>query len=361
MRGDVPPALEAVIRRAMAKNPSHRFQSAEEFARALEESSLGASGASGYAVHAGTPPWAGAPAPTPAHSPPGYSASYGAPVAHTPVGAPTPSYGPYAAPGYSPPIPGYAPPAGTAPSPPPFAPTPPAAPLARSSTPLFAAAGCGAFLLIVVAVAVVLMVAGKEEGVALPPPATGTEDVDDEPPAQTANSPSSVFSRVEASFDPKRFDAVAFQKQAEAAAREQLPDAVMVATDLMGVNSEGIINFELGSGSQALYRFRSAARSKPPADFPSNATFSSNCVVYVLVQESGVNTFVPDKSSCNTPLTGVPRCSATQVWSKAIKQGGPKGNLIGNMGFNGDMMLNKKLRWYVTIPPDFSAVIDDDC
>ncbi len=362
MRGDIPPALEAVIRRAMAKNPSHRFQSAGEFARALEESSLGASGAAGYS-HPGSPPWTGA-APTPSHSPPGYAASSGAPVAHTPAGAPTPGYGgAYGAPGYSPPVPGYAPPVGAAPSPPPFVPTPPAAPIVRSSTPLLAAVGCGALLVVVVAVALVVMLTGKKDVVALssPPGETGSVEEAPEPTPEVVKSPSSVFSRVEASFDPKHFDAVAFQKQAEAAAREQLPDAVMVATDLMGVNSEGIINFELGSGSQALYRFRSEARSKPPADFPSNATFSSNCVVYVLVQGSGVNTFVPDKSSCNTPLTGVPRCSAREVWSKAVKQGGPRGNLIGNLGFNGDMMLNKKLRWYVTIPPDFSAVIDDDC
>jgi hypothetical protein len=362
-RGDVPPALEAVIRRAMSKNPSHRFQSAEEFARALEEGSFGASAAPNYFAP-GQPPWAGA-APTPAHSPPGYAAGYGGPPAHTPQGISTPGYGaPYAASGYVPPVPGYAPPAGAAPSPAPFAPTPPAAPIARSSTPLFAALGCGAFLLVGVAVAVLLMLAGKKEVAAVASPIAAPASTDGEATTsttETKRSPSSTFSRVESSFDPQRFDAVAFQKQAEAAAREQLPDAVMVATDLIGVNADGVINFELESGSQALYRFRSPSRSKPPADFPSNATFSSNCVVYVLVQQSGVNTFVPDKSNCNTPLTGVPRCSATQVWSKAVKQGGPKGNLIGTMGFNGDMMLNKKLRWYVTIPPDFSAVIDDDC
>jgi hypothetical protein len=225
--------------------------------------------------------------------------------------------------------------------------------------------GCGAFLVVGVSVAVLVMLAGKKEVAAVASPITAPASADDEESTsittESKRSPSSTFSRVDATFDPKRFDAVAFQKQAEAVARQQLPDAVMVATDLMGVNADGVINFELESGSQALYRFRSPSRSEPPKDFPSNGTFSSSCVVYVLVQQSGVNTFVPDKSNCNTPLTGVPRCSATEVWSKAVKQGGPKGNLIGNMGFNGDMMLNKKLRWYVTIPPDFSAVIEDDC
>jgi hypothetical protein len=169
------------------------------------------------------------------------------------------------------------------------------------------------------------------------------------------------FTTTDGDFDPKSFDVSGFLKEAEKIAHRHLPDSKLVGMDITGVNPKGIINFELSSGTMALYRFRSPARSTPPADFPKNASFESNCIVYVMVQKSGVTSFVVDRMACDIPFTGTPSCNIENVWRQAAKQGAPADNVIGNMGFNGQMMQNGKLRWYMSVAPDFSAVIPDGC
>ncbi len=350
LRYDLAPGLEAVIRKAMAKSPSHRFQNAQEFAHALETSGQGLSLDMPPAASYGAPSYASAPAHTPAAPP--WSAN-----------VPSQGYVPSPLPGTPPnlnaPPPGYAQPHSHVPA---MAPAPQAA---RSNLPLLAAAGCGGLLLlglVLGGVAVFMAKQGAASAAATTRSDTESTIAADQPTAQpTITSGAVKATSTELNFNAKSFDVTAFQSEAETIAHRHLPDAVMVAVDLMGVDSKGIINFEVQSSSQALYRFRSPARSKPPADFPKNAAFESNCMVYVMVQKTGVNSFVLDKWACDMPLTGKPACSAKQIWQKAAKQGAPIDNVIGNIGFNGQMAQNNKLRWYVSIPPNFSAVIPDDC
>jgi hypothetical protein len=299
------------------------------------------------------PPWT-SPAPVPPTSPSPYAPQGYAPSpapSHLPnLNAPPPSYGQ----GHGLP-PGYAPPAAS------YSPVP-APQAARSNLPLFAAAGCGLLLVLGVVGAVALVAIGKsgEPSVSAGPPGTETGDG----PAitlPTSLPTSSPIAQTDDDFDPKNFDVSGFLAQAEKIAHRHLPDAKLVGMDITGVNPKGIVNFDLGSGTMALYRFRSPSRSVPPADFPKNASFESNCVAYVMVQKSGVTSFVTDRMACDIPFTGNPSCSVEKLWLRAAKQGAPKDNVIGNLGFNGQMMQDGKLRWYMSVAPDFSAVLPDGC
>ena len=376
MRRDLSPGFEAVIRRALEKQPQHRFQSALELSRALEQvgTELG--------PDAFAPPGSALPphllaAPTP----PPY-AGYGTPHGMTPHGMTPAPYGhaPYGAPPAPSPAPGFAPPLsppgvdvgsrassgsaaaayfGSAPA---YAPPPaPAYTVAKSSrVPIFALVGCG-FALLAIAVGGGVFVALRSAASNV----AAVNAVAQSPgaPGAAVTTPGAAADEDEAEFDEERFDVQAFIPKAEALAQAQIPDARMIAMDVQGASPEGIVNFTIQSGSTVLYRFRSPERSKPPAGFPTNAAFESNCVVYVMVQGSGVNTYVLDKWACNTPITGRPRCSIKAVFKKAAAMGAPKDNVIGNVGFNGDMgrSAGGKLRWYVNVPPRFSNVVDDDC
>jgi serine/threonine protein kinase len=376
MRRDLSPGFEAVIRRALEKQPQHRFQSALELSRALEhvQTELGAD--------AFAPPGSALPAhalAAPAAAPYGY----GTPHAATPHGmTPAPyAHGAYGPPPAPSPTPGFAPPlsphavnAGSQASSgsaaaayfgaqpgygPPPAPAPAYAVNKSSKLPIFALVGCG-FLILLIAVGGGVFVALRSAAntVANVNAVTQTNGT----PGAVVATPGAAEEAEEAEFDDERFDVQAFIPKAEALAQAEIPDAKMIAMDVQGATPEGIVNFTIQSGSTVLYRFRSPARSKPPAGFPTNAAFESNCLVYVMVQGSGVNTYVLDKWACNTPITGRPRCSIKAVFKKAKALGAPVDNVIGNVGFNGDMKTpGGKLRWYVNVPPRFSNVVDDDC
>ena len=358
MRYDLPPALEAVIRRAMAKSPSHRFQSAQEFAQALEGAGHGLSTdpASAAGNYGAAPAYAPSPPPWTAPAPPTAPAAYAPAPVYAPSPVPShhpnlnapPSYGHGLPPGYAPPAASYSP-----------APAPQAA---RSNLPLFAAAGCGLLVVLGVLGTVALVALGGKNGGSATTAET-SQQPDDEPAIglPTALPIQPTFGNSDVDFDRQNFDAFAFLKEAEKLAHKQLPDSKLIGMDFMGINPKGIINFDVGSSTMALYRFRSPARSTPPADFPKNASYEAACTVQVMVYKQGITSTIIDHMACDIPFTGNPTCSVEKLWFQAAKQGAPKDNVIGNVGFNGQMMENGKLRWYMSVPPNFSAVIPDGC
>jgi hypothetical protein len=82
-------------------------------------------------------------------------------------------------------------------------------------------------------------------------------------------------------------------------------------------------------------------------------------MVYVLVGQNGVSSYILDKWSCEDPVIRTPRCTPEQIWREAEKRGAPKGNLIGNVFYaaTGD----DPARWHVSIPPNFSVFVPDAC
>jgi hypothetical protein len=108
----------------------------------------------------------------------------------------------------------------------------------------------------------------------------------------TPDSPDSSPSPPKEVLDLRKFSVGGFFPRALARAKKHHADARFVRLDATGMNSEGFVDFTAHSSSNVIYRFRSPAKSQPPANFPKNATFESNCMVYIMhlrVQLHGVH------------------------------------------------------------------------
>jgi hypothetical protein len=348
LRGDLPAPLEHVIFRALEKNPQHRFQSAAEFRAALEQ-------VSGYIT---TDSWAAvsaAPAVShaPAYSAPGTPHSYSGPMhgqmapASLGYGPVTPSGAEYSAVSVSP----------------------------QKRNPLLwvALGGCGVLVLLgglffVFAIMLGTRAASKTVATEIEADAGVVETPTPTPTPFPEQGDGVKPSPITGDLDQKLIDVQKFLPKATELAQKQYPDAILVAIDAIGVTPGGVVDVSKPS-NHVLYRFRSPKHSVPPPDHPSNVAFESECIVYVMARAGSLNSFVT-RWQCDLPLLGPPKCSFADVWAKAQKKGAPGGNVVGTLGYNGDGVgdgaptkngTDKKRRWYVIVPPNFSAVFPDDC
>ncbi|HEY6725985.1 MAG TPA: protein kinase, partial [Polyangiaceae bacterium] len=331
LRPDLPPALQTVIAKALSKNPALRFQTSAEFAQALESGApvtLGGAASSGrgsvslpdaqawaapsLATNIRAPGLAlGRPPPTPA------SYSHDQSIARA-----AKSKGSVAA----------------------------ALSVGCLGIVVLGAVGTGAFLFL-----------GNRAATKEPPtagvptnPASDTEAPDEVDPTTPA-----AFTQAAAPVDLKNFSVGGFLPKAIEMAKQHYGDARFVRLDAMGVNKRGIVDMSAQSSNTVMYRFRSPSASLPPKDFPENAEFESNCMVYVIVSQQGVMSYILDKWTCEMEFVDPPKCSPEQAWAEAERRGAPSGNLVGTVWFEAGP--GGKGRWNVTIPPSFSAFIPDTC
>ena len=82
-------------------------------------------------------------------------------------------------------------------------------------------------------------------------------------------------------------------------------------------------------------------------------------MVYVIVSQQGVMSYIIGKWTCEMEIIDPPKCSPEQAWAEAEKRGAPSGNLIGTLWYEAGP--GGKGRWNVTIPPSFSAFVPDTC
>ena len=331
LRPDLPPALQTVIAKALAKSPAHRFQSASDFAQALE---------SGAPVSLGGVPIlgaGGAPAPE--------AQAWAAPSLATNIRAPEFAHG------RTPATPGS------------YSQDQSIARSAKSKGSLAAvltvgclgvtllgALGTGAFLFF-----------GRDTTNTNPPRA-GVPETPKDPDGETETPPPTTpatFTQAAAAVDLKNFSVGGFMPKAIEMARQHYSDAKFVRLDAMGVNKRGIVDLSAQSSNTVMYRFRSPTASVPPKDFPENAEFEGNCMVYVIVSQQGVMSYIIDKWTCEMEFVDPPKCSPEQAWAEAEKRGAPSGNLIGTVWYEAGP--GGKGRWNVTIPPSFSAFVPDTC
>jgi serine/threonine-protein kinase len=403
-RPDLPPAFEAVILRALAKDPEARFSSAREMAGALIAAAADLPAAEWAEIALG----AGDPARDPTARPsPG--------LAGTPRAAPTPG--------------AFAPTPLVAPREPSVAtttPPPRPQPAARSRAGLgvaIAAAVLGAAVVAAVVTSspgggqsasgsladggppIAVASAAMDAAVAPPEQAAGADPAPDPaPPTAPASpdrargvdpapraKPGAPQARAEkpgpteektigpgvvvietgaetarlsgvkpfsesAGVDTRRFDGVAFLGRAQSLARRLYPDAVLTHFEVDAVGPDGRANLRHG---EATYRFRSPSRSRRPADVPRGVEVDIPCMIHVDVEGNRVSVRPVTDEKCTDKKRPRPRCSLGQVWNKARALGAPAGNWVANIDYLWD-------GWFFDIPggkgdSDFTESIKDDC
>ncbi|MEZ4222696.1 MAG: protein kinase [Polyangiaceae bacterium] len=347
----LPVAYESVILRAMAKDPAARFQSAEEFSRAL----LDATRALPDAAWAAFSPEASTLSLMQSRSHAGSQASAPMEVARAVSGPPGP---------------------GTTPS----SPTPGSTPLSptlgtyggaalaprveqrRSALPVLAAAVVGGFLVLgAIGLGAVLWLRYSTSDVVRAAPALGpapASTVRGFAPLQNPALPNPALPKPGPAVNVRNFDAWAFFPQSETIAKSHVSDAHFVRFDAQGLRRNGTVDLTFDPSHNVLYRFRSPSLSARPSGHPDNVPFRTKCYVYVSVNATGVSSFLSDWS-CDMPLLTKPRCSPAKAWQAAEALGAPKGNVIGNLGYWADP--SGKGRWNVSIPPSFGKWIPDSC
>ncbi len=326
LRPDLPPGMQAVIAKALAKDPRQRYQSAQEFGQALEQGAPLQSAVEAYArpSSAGQQAW----------SPPSLA---------TAIRSPGQAAVPNVTPG------SYVHDQSIAKS-----------AKSRGSAATALAVGCLAVGALGALATGALLFFGRETqsqgSTSVAPPAEEADTPADTPPAPEPAPPQPGSSQPQ--LDLKNFSVAGFLPRATEMAKQHLADAQFVRLDATGVNKRGVVDFTAQSSSNVIYRFRSPSASIPPKDFPENAEFESNCMVYVMVSQNGVMSHIV-KWSCDMPIIGLPKCTPEQVWAEAERRGAPTGNLIGTLWYAEGP--EGQGRWNVTIPPAFSSFFPDAC
>lgn len=167
------------------------------------------------------------------------------------------------------------------------------------------------------------------------------------------------FIQAESDYDPKAFDPIAFLPKAEALAHKIYSDARLVDMDFRNVRSSGFADLTLPSDFRSMYWFRSPSRSERPKDMPVGVGVEIPCMVFVVIEASGVHAYSRKFEECDQPFLDPPKCTLKYVWDEAIKLKAPPEAVAAI-----DYMVEG---WFFTIPGvgregrDLTEVIPDAC
>ena len=158
-----------------------------------------------------------------------------------------------------------------------------------------------------------------------------------------------------AGFKPSAFDFMAWLPSALAEAKKILPDAQLTRIDAEGVAPDGKAHLDLSDDFTVLYRFVSTSAAPPPADHPKGIKWEPLCMVQIIVEADEVMVIPMKGFGCEKPIPK-PKCSAQEVWAKAIAKGAPDSNAYASLwfGYGGG-------KWSFSIPDDFSDTFVDGC
>jgi serine/threonine-protein kinase len=158
---------------------------------------------------------------------------------------------------------------------------------------------------------------------------------------------------------PGRFDVSGYIGTAQRRARQAFGDAKLVRIDADGVLPNGKANLSLSPSFSVLYRFKSPSQGKRPKDLPLGMDHKPTCIFYVSVGAKETDNYPLEGWDCSKmAVAGRPRCTSKQIWQKAIADGAPKSNAVAELGYRKSSGSNK---WYFSIKQVFSKTYDDDC
>jgi serine/threonine-protein kinase len=170
----------------------------------------------------------------------------------------------------------------------------------------------------------------------------------------------------------KKFDVTAFIHFAAREAKKADSSAALVRIDVDGVGPDGMADFTLPSfasdtGSIDM-RFVSMERGKPDPSLPKGVPFKEkqSCEFRIEAEPGGaqirtISPAVTEAASCHKqkPIP-IPRCSAKQIWAKAIAKGAPPNDAVANLSFRANLV-GGKIEWWFEITKIFDARFADDC
>ncbi|HUQ07031.1 MAG TPA: serine/threonine-protein kinase [Kofleriaceae bacterium] len=189
---------------------------------------------------------------------------------------------------------------------------------------------------------------------ATPPPSTTTPPTTPTPPDPDIDK-DGPYTMTIAGFNPKAFDFMKWLPTAYAEAKKHFPDAQLARIDANGVGPDGLVNFTIDEDWDVLYRFTSPSAAKKPAGHPAGVKWEPKCMVQIFVEQDDV-TVIPMKGFGCEPAVPMPRCSAKQVWQKAIAKGAPGANAYAELwyGYAGG-------KWSFDIDDVFDEAFSDGC
>ncbi|MDQ3339871.1 MAG: protein kinase [Myxococcota bacterium] len=174
-------------------------------------------------------------------------------------------------------------------------------------------------------------------------------------------------------INPKKVDVTAFIKFAVAEARRADPKAQLTRIDAGSVSSEGFADFTLPSSAASStsdidVRFHNHERGRPdpklPKGVPDKETQECGFRIQAGVNGVEIRTFfkaITEAGMCiKQKPVGMPRCSAKQIWAKAIAKGAPS-DAVASLSFRGNFAAGGKIEWWFDISGGFDARFADDC
>ncbi len=134
-----------------------------------------------------------------------------------------------------------------------------------------------------------------------------------------------------ADYSAKRFDPVAYLPKALALAQQLLPDAKLTSFEFDPVFPDGHVDLTL-DGRDREYNFRSPSASARPAGTPRNLPVERACMVHVEVGATEVTATIRKNDDCNARLVRAPSCRFGGVWKQAIANGTPT-DVVARIGW----------------------------
>ena len=139
--------------------------------------------------------------------------------------------------------------------------------------------------------------------------------------------------------DPRHFQPSTYFTTAQKMAKTLMADAELVRATFMPVSRDGSVDLTLaaktdgcnynGNCGANLYLFRSPSQSRQPGGVPPNVHTLRECgvTVFIYAQSAIYPAFAVASywatTRCDDRVGPPPRCTLSQVWAAALRQGAP--------------------------------------
>ena len=125
-------------------------------------------------------------------------------------------------------------------------------------------------------------------------------------------------------YNPARFDPIAYLPKATAMAQKLVPDAQLTRFEFDPVDARGVVDLGSPLTRDRSYTFRSPIQSQRPANIPGNAPFEAPCLIEVELTTSGLTAQVRRSTrNCGERIVRPPHCAFAWVRAQAHAAGVP--------------------------------------